>query len=61
MEMNVNINMGVIADILTIATVAIAVIRVIFLEKRVNNLEIQFGNLPTMRGKEAKTIIGDWN
>lgn len=43
--MNVNINMGVIADILTIATVAIAVIRVIFLEKRINNLEIRLGNL----------------
>jgi len=59
--MDVNRNMGVIADILTIAIVAIAVIRVIFLEKRVNNLEIRFGNLPTMRGKKAKAIIVDEN
>lgn len=59
--MNVNINMGVIADIITIGTAAIAVIQVFSLKKRINNLEIRLGNSSTVKGKNAKAVIGDEN
>lgn len=56
-----NMNMGVIADIITIGMAAIAVIQVFYLKKRINNLEIILGNSSTVKGKNAKAVIGDGN
>lgn len=59
--MNVNINMGVVADIITIGGATLALIQNFYLRKRINNLEIILGNSSTVKGKNAKAVIGDGN